>query len=247
MSVQGMKILVTGASSGIGAHISEFLVRSGAEVTVAARRIGALQQLVEQSDGRAHAIKMDVADPDQVIEGTQEAARLMGGLNGLFANAGISWGGPATNMSEQDWTNVIDINLNGVFRACRAAAPIMAQGGGGAILSTASMAAFRPGAAIAAYATSKAAVVHLTKSLALEWAPMNIRVNALAPGYFPTEMTNPFLESDKAPKLASGIPMGRFGKLPELEGPVELLLGSRGSFITGVTLPVDGGHLCQSI
>lgn len=247
MSVDGMKILVTGASSGIGAHIADFLVRSGAQVTVAARRIEALEQFVEKADGKAHAVQMDVADPDQVMSGTQEAARLMGGLNGLFANAGTSYGGPATNMSDQDWTNVIDVNLNGVFRSCRAAAPIMAQGNGGSIVSTASVLSFRPGAAVAAYAASKAGVAHLTKSLALEWAPMNIRVNAIAPGYFPTEMTSPFLESDKGPALASGIPMGRFGKLPELEGPIELLLGSRGSFITGVTLPVDGGHLCQSI
>ncbi|MEM7057370.1 MAG: SDR family oxidoreductase [Pseudomonadota bacterium] len=247
MSVSGMKVLVTGASSGIGAHIAQFLVGAGAQVVVAARRIQALEQFVDEAGDSAHAVQMDVTNPDQVIAGTQEAARLMGGLDGLFANAGISWGGPATNMSEQDWTNLIDVNLNGVFRTCRAAAPIMAQGGGGAIVSTSSMAAFRPGAAIAAYATSKAGVVHLTRSLALEWAPMNIRVNAIAPGYFPTEMTSPFLDSDKGPKLASAIPMGRFGNLPELEGPIELLLGSRGSFITGVTLPVDGGHFCQSI
>ena len=247
MSVAGMKILVTGASSGIGAHIANFLVSAGAHVAAAARRVETLQEMAAKAGPNMHPIQMDVSDPDDVRKGVSEAADAMGGLNGLFANAGTAWGGRALDMDDDDWSRVIDINLNGVFRTCQAAAPVMAEGGGGAIVITASVLSFRPGAGVAAYAASKAGAMHLTRSLALEWAPLKIRVNAIAPGYFPTEMTDPFLATEKGQALADNVPMRRFGELPELEGPMELLLGSRGSFITGATLPVDGGHLCQSV
>ena len=247
MSVHGMKILVTGASSGIGEHIAKFLAASGAHVAAAARRTDKLESIAENAGGTITPVAMDVGDPESVKQGVAEAAEAMGGLNGLFNNAGIAWGGHALNMSEEDWTRVIDINVNGVFRAATACAPIIAESGGGAILNTASVLSFRPGEKVAAYSTSKAAVAHMTKNLALEWAAMGVRVNAIAPGYFPTEMTNPFLATPKGQALTQNVPMGRFGIMHELEGPVELLLGSRGSFITGATLPVDGGHLCQSV
>ncbi|MEM7212893.1 MAG: SDR family oxidoreductase [Pseudomonadota bacterium] len=247
MSVAGMKILVTGASSGIGAHVAAFLAGAGATVVAAARRMDNLKMLGENVDGHIIPVELDVGDPESVKTCVSKAADAMGGLNGLFNNAGIAWGGHALKMSEEDWTRVIDINVNGVFRVATACAPVMAESGGGAILNTASVLSFRPGEKVAAYATSKAAVTHLTKSLALEWAKMGVRVNAIAPGYFPTEMTNPFLATEKGQELTQNVPMGRFGVLHELDGPVELLLGSRGSFITGATLPVDGGHLCQSV
>ena len=247
MSVDGMKILVTGASSGIGEHIAKFLAASGAHVAAAARRTDKLGALSDSADGTITPIAMDVGDPDSVKRGVAEAAGAMGGINGLFNNAGIAWGGHALKMSEEDWTRVIDINVNGVFRAATACAPIIAESGGGAILNTASVLSFRPGEKVAAYSTSKAAVAHMTRNLALEWAAMGVRVNAIAPGYFPTEMTNPFLATPKGQALTQNVPMGRFGIMHELEGPVELLLGTRGSFITGATLPVDGGHLCQSV
>lgn len=247
MSVTGMKILVTGASSGIGEHIATFLASAGAEVVAAARRLDNLQAIAEKSSGTIHPLVMDVSDNDSVRDGVNRAADLMGGLNGLFNNAGVAWGGHALKMAEEDWTRVIDINVNGVFRAATACAPIISESGGGAILNTASVLSFRPGEKVAAYSTSKAAVAHMTKNLALEWAHMNVRVNGIAPGYFPTEMTNPFLATPKGQALTDNVPMRRFGILHELEGPVELLLGSRGSFITGVTLPVDGGHMCQSV
>lgn len=248
MSVKDMKILVTGASSGIGAHISEFLAKEGAQVVVAARRLEPLEELAEKCGDRASALRMDVADADSVTEGVTEAARRMGGLDGLFNNAGTAWGGRTHEMPLEDWDRVMDINTNGVFRAAKAAADIMLKGrSGGAILNTASILGFGTGQGVAAYSASKAAVIHMTRSLAQEWAPFRVRVNAIAPGYFPTEMTEPFLTTDKGQTLKKDVPMRRFGELEELEGPVELLLGSRGSFITGVTLPVDGGHLCRSL
>lgn len=246
MSVAGMKILVTGASSGIGAHIARFLAAQGATVVAAARRLDSLEALASDAGPNVHALAMDVADPDTVTAGTAQAAEMMGGLDGLFANAGTAWGGHALQMPEADLARVIDINVNGVFRTAQAAARIMAEGGGGSILSTASVLGFRTGSGSAAYAASKAAVVHMTQSLALEWARHGIRVNALAPGYFVTEMTEGFLTT-KGADLAKDVPMRRLGNLPDLEGPVELLLGSKGAYISGATLPVDGGHLCRSI
>ncbi|MEM1300354.1 MAG: SDR family oxidoreductase [Pseudomonadota bacterium] len=248
MSVKDMKILITGASSGIGAHISEFLAKEGAQVVLAARRLETLEELAERCGDRASALRMDVADPDSVTEGVAEAARRMGGLDGLFNNAGTAWGGRTHEMPLEDWDRVMDINTNGVFRAAKAAGEIMLKSRkGGAILNTASILGFGTGQGVAAYSASKAAVIHMTRSLAQEWAPFRVRVNAIAPGYFPTEMTEPFLTTEKGQALKKDVPMRRFGELPELEGPVELLLGSRGSFITGVTLPVDGGHLCRSL
>ena len=248
MSVKNMKILVTGASSGIGAHVAEFLANAGAQVVVAARRLEALEVLAEKCGERTSAVRMDVADPDNVAEAVAEAARRMDGLDGLFNNAGTAWGGRTHEMPLDEWDRVIDVNVNGVFRAAKAAGEIMLKGrAGGSILNTASILGFGTGQGVAAYSASKAAVIHMTRSLAQEWAPFRVRVNAIAPGYFPTEMTAPFLTTEKGQALKKDVPMRRFGELEELEGPVELLLGSRGTFITGVTLPVDGGHLCKSL
>ena len=247
MSVSGMRILVTGASSGIGAHLARFLARQGAELVVAARRVDRLEAMAAESDGRITALGMDVGDADSVRDGVAEAAERLGGLDGLFNNAGIEWGGRTLEMTREDWDRVIDINVNGAFHVANTAAKIMARQRRGAIVSTASILGFGTGKGVTAYAASKAAVIHMTRNMAQEWARYGVRVNAIAPGYFPTEMTEPYLSSERGQEMLKAVPMRRAGKLEELEGPIELLLGSRGSFITGVTLPVDGGHLCHPL
>ena len=247
MSLAGMRILVTGASSGIGAHVVRFLAREGCRVVAAARRADTLEALAAECGDGVGALGLDVRDAAAVPRAVAEAAARMGGLDGVFNNAGTAWGGRAMLMPEEDWVRVIDVNLNAVFRVAQAAAQVMAQAGGGSIVNTASVLGYGTGTGVAAYSASKAGVIHLTHSLALEWARHGIRVNALAPGYFPTEMTSDWLESDKGADMVAAVPMRRAGELHELEGPIELLLGPKGSYITGSTLVVDGGHLCRSL
>lgn len=250
-SVEAERVLITGASSGLGAHFARTLAGAGAQVAVAARRVDRLEALVAEirdAGGSAFPVEMDVADPNSVAAGVKAAEDALGGLTGLVNNAGLAHGGPALEIDEETWRRVMDVNLDGAFRvAQRVAKGMVETGSGGSIVNIASILGARVATGVAAYCASKAGIDHLTRALALEWARYRIRVNAIAPGYFPSELTADYLESEAADKQRKTVPMRRFGQLEELDGPLLLLLSSAGAYMTGATIPVDGGHLVSSL
>ncbi|WP_343116256.1 SDR family NAD(P)-dependent oxidoreductase [Ostreiculturibacter nitratireducens] len=243
--LEGKRALVTGASGGLGLHFAELLAARGVQVTLAARREGRLEAAcaeIRLTGGRAEAVVMDVADPASV------ARAIPKGIDILVNNAGISRAGPAMDVAEDDWQAVIDTNLSGVFHAAQAAARAMkAHGRGGAIVNIASILGLRVAGGVAAYAASKAGVVQLTRALALEWARFGIRVNALCPGYIETDINREFLASEAGEALIRRIPQRRIGRPKDLDGALLLLASEAGSYITGASLAVDGGHLVSSL
>jgi NAD(P)-dependent dehydrogenase (short-subunit alcohol dehydrogenase family) len=218
------------------------LAGRGARVAAAARRVGALESLAAEAPGVV-PVALDVADDASAPAGVVAAAEALGGLDGIVNNAGVAWGGPALDMPMAEWRRTMDVNLDGLFRVAQAAARVMAAGGGGSIVNVASILAFGTGRGVAAYAASKAAAVQLTRCLAVEWAAKGVRVNALAPGYIPTEMNRDFLEGPEGEAIRRRIPLRRLGAPEDLTGPLVLLLSDAGRYMTGVTIPVDGGHL----
>jgi NAD(P)-dependent dehydrogenase (short-subunit alcohol dehydrogenase family) len=247
ISLQGKTALVTGASSGLGQHFARVLANAGAKVALAARRLDRLQQLeaeVRAAGGQATAVVLDVTDRASITKAFDTAEAALGPVTILINNAGVPAGSYFLKTTESDWRSVLDVNLDGVFRVGQEAARRMSKtGNGGSIVNIASITAFGVLKAIAAYSASKAAVVSLTKSMALELARDGIRVNALAPGYFSTELNDAFLTSDAGRRLLSRVPMERAGKLEELDGPLLLLASDAGAFMTGSVITIDGGHM----
>jgi len=242
----GRRIVVTGASSGLGRHMAAMLAGQGARVVAAARRRAALDDLAAAHDG-VTAVEMDVADPASVAVGMAAARAALGGLDGMVANAGVGLGGRAVEMSEADWRRTMDVNLDGVFRTTQAAGRAMLAQGSGSVVIVSSVLGLRTGRGVAAYAASKAAAAHLTRALAGEWGPKGVRVNALAPGYIPTEMNSEALAGAHGEDIAARIPLRRLGRPDDLDGALRLLLSDAGRWITGAVLPVDGGHMVAPI
>jgi NAD(P)-dependent dehydrogenase (short-subunit alcohol dehydrogenase family) len=245
--LDGETALVTGASSGLGAHFAVTLARAGARVVLAARRTDRLEALakeIEASGGKAVAMALDVRDPDSVKACFDGGEAALGPVTVLINNAGISDPAFFTRMSEQQWRGVLDVNLDGVFRVGQEAARRMvASGKGGSIVNIASIVGLGAIKTLSAYAASKAAVLAVTRNWALELARDKVRVNAIAPGYISTEINDAFWETDAGKRMIAHIPMRRLGQLGELDGPLLLLASGAGSFMTGSTLVVDGGHL----
>jgi len=249
--LKGKRILVTGASSGLGAHFARLLAGKGALVAAAARRTERLEELARACEGlpgRVMPLALDVSSVAAIETGVAEASKRLGGLDVLVNNAGVGETEAALSVSEAQWDAQLDVNLKGCFFTAQMAAKIMAdQDGGGAIVNIASILGERVAGRVAPYAISKAGLIQMTKALALEWARHGIRVNALAPGYVVTDINREFFAGDAGEALKKRIPMRRAGELDDLDGPLLLLSSDAGRYMTGAVVAVDGGHLVSGL
>eukprot|EP00897_Mesotaenium_endlicherianum_P007668 jgi/Mesen1/692/ME000109S_10913 len=265
-SVQGKNVLVTGASSGIGRVMAVRLAYQGANVVVAARREEKLEEVVREIEGlhfdpaakgqpsfiqpgRACVVALDVAGPEADVDSAVERAwHAFGGLDVVVNNAGTSVNGSnqasSLDVTDEQWARVLRVNLTGPGLVTKAAAKRMvAAGRPGSVVNVSSIAGIERGVlkGTGAYSASKAALIQLTKVLALELGPHQIRVNAIAPGLFPSEMSAAIWEQAQ-PNAEKNVPLKRWGEIdPDLTGPLLLLASDAGSYITGCTIVADGG------
>jgi NAD(P)-dependent dehydrogenase (short-subunit alcohol dehydrogenase family) len=241
----GKAALVTGASSGLGAHFAELLARQGVAVTAAARREEAVRAVcdhIAHEGGRAEPLVMDVS-----IASSVESALAGRRFDIVINNAGISTSAAALDHDAATIDQIVDTNLKGAFHVGKAVMPAMRDAGGGAIVNVASILGLRVAGHVSAYAASKAGLIQLSRTLALEWARFGIRVNALCPGYIETGLNRAFFATDAGKALIRRIPQRRLGQMRDLDAPLLLLCSDVGRYITGTEIVVDGGHLVSSL
>ena len=248
-SVTGRVALVTGASSGLGTQFAKTLADNGAAVMLVARRadrLRALKDEIESKGGKAVAVEADVTNRVAMVRAFDAAEKAFGTVTILVNNAGIAHGGRAVEMPPDEWHKVVSTNLDAVFFwAQEAARRMLAANKQGAIVNIASVLGFAVSKGAVAYAAAKAGVVQVTKALAVELAFKGVRVNAIAPGWFVTEINNDYLAGEAGAAIKREIPMGRFGNPGDLDGALLLLTSNAGSYITGATIVVDGGQVVQ--
>lgn len=240
-SVESKKALVTGGSAGLGRAMAEALVEGGARVAI----VGRSERVFEAAEGMgAIPLQADLADRTQALAVVDRAVEALGGLDILVNNAGVQCRHPAEEFPLEDWDQVLSVNLDAVWILAQAAGGYMLRQGHGKIINVASANSFLGGITIPAYAASKGGVAQLTKALSNEWAGRGINVNAIAPGYMATEMTEALVGNpDREPLILARIPAGRWGVPDDLKGVV-LFLGSAASdYVHGAIIPVDGGFL----
>jgi 3-oxoacyl-[acyl-carrier protein] reductase len=246
-SLKDRVALITGASSGLGARFAEVLAANGAAVALVARRADRLSTLrarIEGFGGRATAIEADVLDRTAMARAFDETEKIFGPVTVLVNNAGVAHADRALDLTAEEWRRILSTDLDAVFFwAQEAARRMLAAGKQGAIVNIASVLGFGVSKGTAAYATAKAGVVQLTKALALELAFKGVRVNAIAPGWFVTEINREFLTSEKGAAMTRDIPVGRFGQDGDLDGVLLLLASDAGRYIAGATYVVDGGQM----
>ena len=241
----GRTALVTGASSGLGRHFALVLARAGARVAIGARRMDRLVSLAEEIravGAEALLVELDVTDGNSIEQAVGQTADAMAGIDILVNNAGIVVAKPALELTADDWDLTIATNLRGAFLVAQAAARRMAGTGGGSIVNIASIAGLRTGGHLAAYAASKAGLIHLTRNLAVDLARNGVRVNAIAPGYIETELNAEFFASKAGEDMIRRIPQRRLGRPEDLDGSLLLLASDASRYMTGAVHVVDGGH-----
>ena len=250
-SVRGKIAIVTGASSGLGDNFARRLAAEGAVVAACARRTDRLDKLVADigaAGGKAQAFAMDVSDPGNVESGYAAIVKALGAPDIVVNNAGIAQTKASLELTDADWRQVMDTNLDGAWRVAQAAAKAMvAAKKPGSIVNIASILGLRVASHLLAYNAAKAALIHVTHSLALEWARYGIRVHAIAPGYFETEITAGFFATEPGQAMLKRVPQRRIGKLGELDGALLLLASQAGAYMTGAVVVVDGGHTMSSL
>jgi NAD(P)-dependent dehydrogenase (short-subunit alcohol dehydrogenase family) len=245
--LDGRVAVVTGASRGIGRALALALADAGADLALASRSAEGLEAVsaeVAARGGRALAVPTDVADVAQVRRLVERTVEAFGRLDVLVNNAGLNIRRPALEFTEQDWDAIHAVQLRGVFFACQAAGRVMVQQGYGKIINIASLTSVIGIKHVVPYAAAKGGVVQLTKALAVEWAPLGVRVNAIGPGYIETDLTQPlFQDPERSAWIHSRIPLGRRGYPADLMGAAVFLASPASDYVTGQVLYVDGGWL----
>jgi 2-deoxy-D-gluconate 3-dehydrogenase len=249
--LQGRVALVTGAFGGLGLHFAKTLARAGCKVALAGRRVAegeAVLAALREQGATGCVVALDVRDPASVEAAFEAARQQLGPIDIVVNSAGIATTSPALAVTEDDWQRVIDTNLNGAWRVAQCAARMMRDtGNGGSIVNIASILGMRVLQQVPAYSAAKAGLIHLTQALALEWARHGIRVNAIAPGYFETDINRDFFETESGQALVRRIPQRRLGQPAQLDGALLLLASNASSYMTGTVLPVDGGHMVSTL
>lgn len=243
----GKAAIVTGGNGGIGLGIARGLAAAGASVAVAARDAEKTRSAVDElraMGATAVGLSVDVADEASVADAVARAADALGGADILVNNAGIGIRKPPQDYSADEWRRVIAVNLDGAFLCSREVYPHMKRAGGGKIINIGSMTSVFGSDWVASYSASKGGVVQLTKSLAVAWAADNIQVNAILPGWIHTDLTAPIRRNfpERYEYIRSRIPNGRWGEPNEMGGAATFLASAASDYVTGVSLPVDGGY-----
>jgi NAD(P)-dependent dehydrogenase (short-subunit alcohol dehydrogenase family) len=251
MKLSGKKALITGGAQGIGQGIAEKFMREGAELYLLDVRSGELKETVEalrgESSSRVEYAVCDLSDLDATVAAAERAWSEMGGIDILINNAGIAFREPFSGISLERWKKVMDVNVNAMFVLSQAIANRMVERGqGGSIVNMTSKNGLAGSSMLAHYNASKGAVVLLTQSMAVELASHGIRVNAVAPGFIDTPLDRKLKQQDQSLNLTARTPMGRLGSVEEVANAFLFLASDDASYITGTTLPVDGGHLANA-
>ena len=248
--LSGRVAVVIGGTSGIGRVLALGLAEAGADVVATARRadlVDSVSKEIEARGRRTLRVVSDVCSASSLEPVRQACVEAFGRVDVLLCVAGITRRVPTLEMAEEDWQRILDTNVSGTLRACQVFGREMVARGSGSIVTIASLSSFVGLFEVAAYCASKSAVAGLTRALAVEWAPHNVRVNAIVPGVFRTDLNSALLESGRGEEFLMRTPMSRFGRLEELVGAAVFLASDASSFVTGHMLAVDGGFLASGV